>query len=254
MIDFLRYDFGYSWPWTYGHLIVAIVSGAAAALAWWSHRRVIAGIFAVLCAWAAAGALLVHGPMGFSRPLTLPTEDFLPSGGGHVLDAGAGSGRATIMVLQSRPRSTVVALDIYSGYYGIDDNTPDRLMANARAAGASGRVEARVGDIRAMPFEAGSFDAAVSTYVIDHLNRDGVNRSLAEIARVLRPDGQFLMMIINPDLWVRVAFPHLAAHGYFGPGAPAERWRTALDAAGLPVVEQGTRPGTLYFLAKKGRA
>ena len=25
MMDFFRYDFDYSWPWTYGHLIAAIV-------------------------------------------------------------------------------------------------------------------------------------------------------------------------------------------------------------------------------------
>ena len=35
MLDFLRYDFGYSWPITRGHLIVFLVFAAAAALCYW---------------------------------------------------------------------------------------------------------------------------------------------------------------------------------------------------------------------------
>ena len=251
MMDLFRYDFGYTWPWTYGHLLASVGFAALAALAWWLRRRAIALILGAGAAWAIAGFLIVHGPMGLSRPLTLPSDAFLPSGEGRVLDAGAGSGRATLMVLLARPRATVVALDIFSAGYGIGGNTPERLLANARVAGAGDRVETRIGDMREMPFEAASFDAAVSTYAIDHLDREGVRRSLAEIARVLRPDGQFLLMVINPDASIRIAFPHLAAHGYFGTGAPAERWLTALDAAGLGAVEHGSTPGTLYFLSKK---
>ena len=39
---------------------------------------------------------------------------------------------------------------------------PDRLSSNIRAAGAENRLEIRPGDLREMPFEAGSFDAAAS--------------------------------------------------------------------------------------------
>jgi len=42
----------------------------------------------------------------------------------------------------------------------------------------------------------------VSAAAIDHLNREGVERTLAEVSRVLRPDGQFLLMVVNPDVWV----------------------------------------------------
>ena len=70
-------------------------------------------------------------------PLELPTERFpRGTGRGTVLDAGAGSGRSSLMVLLERPESRVLALDLYEGYFGIDDNNPDRLLANAAKAGA----------------------------------------------------------------------------------------------------------------------
>jgi SAM-dependent methyltransferase len=231
--------------------MAAVVFGALAILTWRVRSpRWIPISAGALALWAIGGAAVVHGPFGFSRPLELPTQAFLPSGSGRVLDGGAGSGRATLMVLLARPQSTVTAVDIFSEAYGIDGNTPDRLRDNAARAGVAIRLEVVTGDLREMPLPPASFDAAVSAYVIDHFNRDGVVRSLSEIARVLRPQGQFLLIVINPDKYVRYAFPFLFAHGYFGPRTPSELWRTRLTTAGFAVQEEGTQPGTLYFLCK----
>ena len=81
----------------------------------------------------------------------------------------------------------MTAVDIYSGYFGIDDNTPARIMANARVAGVDARLDVKTADMRAMPFADSSYDAAVSAFVIDHLDREGVTRSMSEASRVLRP-------------------------------------------------------------------
>jgi SAM-dependent methyltransferase len=132
----------------------------------------------VLSIWGLCGAYIVHGPLRFSRPVALPTERFLPTGSGRVLDAGAGSGLSTLMVLLSRPAAKVVALDRFTGYYAIVDNTPDQLRANARAAGADERVEIEVGDMREMPFEDGSFDGVVSVAALDHLLSDPEGESV----------------------------------------------------------------------------
>ena len=251
-MDFFRYDFDYAWPWTYGHLIAAALFFL---LAWLTRfiglSRGFTVLFGLLGVWAVGSACIIHGPLRFSRPLALPTQAFLSSSGGRVLDAGAGSGRSALMVLLERPGARVVALDRFAGYYGIVDNTPGRLQANARAAGVEGRLEATVGDMRSMPFENASFDAAVSAYAIDHLGSDDVTRTFSEVNRVLKPNGELLLMVVNPDLWVRVALPFLHGHGYFGGRAFPERWRARLNAAGLHVVEEGTQPATLYFLARK---
>ena len=155
------------------------------------------------------------------------------------------------MVLLTRPTSRILALDLYEGYFGISDNKPNRLFANAEKAGVSGRIEARVGDVRAMPLEDNSFEAAVSAYVIDHLSREGVEQSLSEIRRVLRPNGEFLLMVINPDIWIQIAYPFFVRHGDFFSETDHQRWQSALIQAGFEIIEQGTSPGTLYLLASK---
>lgn len=246
------YDFGYPWWMTWGHLIPLVLFGLLAFTAWRrAWRTWIVAASGVLAAWGLVGYLIVSQVLVTSLPLPLPTPRFLPNGSGRVLDLGAGSGRATLMVLQTRPKATVVAVDLYRGYWGIDDNTPERLKRNAAAGGVGGRVEVQVADMRKLPFADGSFDAAVSSFAIDHLRREGVAQALRETARVLRPGGQILIVNLRADAWIRIAFPSLPGHGYFGRTQDARSWRAALGDAGFDVVEQGTQPGSVYYLGQR---
>jgi ubiquinone/menaquinone biosynthesis C-methylase UbiE len=108
----------------------------------------------------------------------------------------------------------------------------------------------QVGDMRQIPFADDSFDAAVSSFAIDHLNREGVTRALSEAHRILRPGGEFLFIVLNVDRWVKLAYPLPHGHGYFSGAPPEEHWRRALEGAGFEVVEIGTQPATLYLLAR----
>ena len=248
MLSIFKYDFGYSWPITYGFalpLLLGIVLAAVAA--WRGWRPWVSIVSAVIIVWSAAALYVTNVVWGINRPVTLPTERFLSNGAGHVLDAGAGSGRAAVGVLLARPQTTVTGLDIYQGYAGIDDNTPARFMKNVQIAGANGRADARTGDARQMPFADGSFDAVVSSYMIDHLGRDGRAKALLEVARVLKAHGEFLLLIVNTDWWTWLVSPPMAHH--FRPD-PA-RWRADLDRAGFAVEEEGRQPVTLYWLARK---
>ena len=245
------YDFGYSWPFTRGHMIVFMVFALIALVAWrrgWK-RWIMAGA-TLVAVWGLAGWFIVHE--GLEKPIPLPTPQFLASGTGRVLDMGAGSGRSTLMVLLARPQARVTALDLYSGYFGIDDNTPARLLANARVAGAEKRVDAKVGDMRQMPFEAATFDAALSAFAIDHLRSSDIPIALNEAARVLKPRGQFLYMGLNVDAYVFIAFPPFHGHGgYWTRSETAAKWRGLLEGAGFDVVAEGTQPGTIYVLGQK---
>lgn len=243
------YDFGYSWPYTYGHLLVFLVGAVVAAVCYrrgWFGR---AGVAALVAAWGLAGGFIVHYALQLNEPLRMPTETFATTG--RVLDLGAGSGRATVGLLLARPGTSVTSLDIYRGYYGIEDNTPERLRRNARAAGVESRVEVETGDMRKMRFEARSFDAAMSVAAMDHLGWPDIEQSLRETARVVKPGGQLLIVSLNSDWWVRLAMPvAIHGHGYWGESQNVERWRGALDRAGFDIVEIGTRPATLYLVAK----
>jgi SAM-dependent methyltransferase len=243
------YEFGYSWFIGYGlavPLALAVALGAAAV--WRRWPRWIAALAGLVAVWAATGLFLINVVFGINQPMELPTPRFLPSGAGRVLDAGAGSGRAAIGVLLARPKATITALDLYEGYWGIDDNTPERFMRNARVAGVADRAEALAGDMRDMPFADGEFDAVVSSYAIDHLRGDDLDAALIEVVRVLKPGGQFLVLIVNADWLTWTASPHAIAHH---PRPDPARWRSLLERVGFAVEEEGTRPATLYFLAAK---
>src|SRR5512133_1263839 len=114
MTSWFRYDFGYSWPFTVGHLLVF---AAALAIAAFGARRGwrpwLVGVFALLAAWGLAGWVVMHHAVQINEPVQLPTGAFLASGEGRVLDLGAGSGRATVGVLLARPRARVTAVDMY---------------------------------------------------------------------------------------------------------------------------------------------
>jgi SAM-dependent methyltransferase len=138
-------------------------------------------------------------------------------------------------------------VDIYSGYWGIDENTPERFMRNARIAGVAERAAARVGDMRDLPFSHAEFDAVVSSYAIDHLPRDERSKAIAEVARVLKPGGEFLLLIVQVDWTTWLVSPLLAHH----PSQDPEPWRALLQRNGFSLEEEGMRFTTLYFLAKK---
>ena len=246
------YDFGYSWMLLWGYLIPICIGAAVGALGFrWSWRRWMIGLGVAFALWGCVGLVVLHVLGGLNAPLVLPSQRFMATDTGHFLDIGAGSGRAAIGVLLARPHTRATAIDLYEGYFGIDDNTPARLMANARIGGVDTRVEAQAGDARKIPFADGMFDAAVSTYAIDHLRRSEIPTALKEVARVLKPDGEFLLEIVNQDFWVRVSMPvphfGLAAHR---PQDPAQ-WHRILEDAGFQVVEEGTKPATLYWVARK---
>lgn len=246
---FTTYDFGYHWLVGYGLVIPLALAAAVGGVAVWRRwPRWIAAVAGVVALWAAAGIFLINVVFGINRPIEIPTERFLASGSGRVLDAGAGSGRAAVGVLLARPQTRVTGLDIYSGFWGIDENTPERFMANARIAGAADRAEAHTGDVREMPFSDGEFDAVVSSYVIDHLRQDGIVKAIAEVARVLKARGEFLLMIVHVNWVTWLISPHAIAHH---PRQDPARWRAFLDQGGFEVEEAGTQPATLYFLARK---
>jgi SAM-dependent methyltransferase len=250
MFDAFRYDFGYNFWVAYGHVVPLTIFGLLAALAVWQGWRWMAVLCGGGAAWSVFGLVVTHALFHINSPAPLPTERFLAAGTGHVLDAGAGSGRGAIGLALARPKVTVTALDIYQGNYGIDDNTPEHLMKNARIAGVADRVDARRGDMRDMPFAPATFDAAISIAAIDHLRHEGIVRSLAEVSRVLKPGGEFLLEIVRVDLWSWLASPHAMAHHRT---QNPEEWRSMLGAAGMDVLEQGTQPATWYFLARKVR-
>src|ERR1039457_5773760 len=253
-------NFGYSWYWTYGHLLVTAI---VLPLFWLGFARrwpkLLVAILGAVTLWSVVAFLAVRFGVNMNGRMPLPTESFLPSGSGRVLDIAAGTGRSTLMVLDGPPRTFVVVLDSFSEEYvrhfGNQENgkqVPDQgrqsLLENLKAAGVEQRAAIQAGDMRQMPIESASFDGVVSAYAIDHLNRDGMRKALGEASRVLKPGGQFLLMVIAKDLWFNLTwgplFPHTRPPG-------RDRWAGFLRNPEFKFRDPGTRPAPLSFLPQK---
>ena len=96
--------------------------------------------------------------------------------GAVVLDAGCGSGR--IFRYELAPGCRVVGVDIGAELRD-NPNVADRIR----------------GDVQRLPFADASFDAVLAGHVVEHLSRPGV--AMAEVARVLKPGGRFLLLTPN---------------------------------------------------------
>jgi ubiquinone/menaquinone biosynthesis C-methylase UbiE len=116
----------------------------------------------------------------------------------RVLDAGCGDG----VFARAVAAPEVIGVD-----------SAPAMVERARSRG----VDAREGDIQALPFGDGEFDVVVCNWTLYHLQ--DLDRGLAEIARVLRPGGRFVGIYNRErhmeELWSRVR-PELGAANDYG--------------------------------------
>ncbi|HKP21713.1 MAG TPA: class I SAM-dependent methyltransferase [Thermoleophilaceae bacterium] len=131
---------------------------------------------------------------------------------GSVIDCGMGPGRL-LVELERRGWSVT----------GVDASA--EMVARARARLPAHADQLLQGRLESLPFPSETFDAAVSTGVIEYV--EDVPRALAEMARVLLPGGVFVISMPNPRA-LRMLWRHRAVHataravkGRFRFGRPA---------------------------------
>jgi SAM-dependent methyltransferase len=112
--------------------------------------------------------------------------------GGRVLDWGTGNGHFSFFLTHAGYRATAFSLEPRSQAAWLDEPW-ERFVAGAAAE-----------PVR-LPFEDAAFDAVASVGVLEHVRETGgrEDRSLAEIARVLRPGGVFVCVHFpNRGSWI----------------------------------------------------
>jgi ubiquinone/menaquinone biosynthesis C-methylase UbiE len=109
-----------------------------------------------------------------------------PRSGERVLDVGSGPGFLAAAIAESTGPSGAVC--------GVDISQPLLAAAGAHCAGQPW-IEFREADATKLPFADATFDAVISTQVLEYV-RD-VDAALAEIRRVVRSDGR--VVIVDTD-------------------------------------------------------
>jgi tRNA (cmo5U34)-methyltransferase len=128
---------------------------------------------------------------------------------GRVLDLGCGDGRLTALVLEAYPESTAVCVDM----------SPPMLEAAMARFEGDPRVTFLTHDLDdPLPFDAGSFDAVITSLAVHHVSDERKRALYAEIAALLTPGGGFGNLEI-------VASPTQELH---------DRWRDEMGARDDP--------------------
>jgi SAM-dependent methyltransferase len=140
--------------------------------------------------------------------------------GARVLDAGAGEGQYRDAFALQR----YVGLDL-----GIGDAAWDYSELDA------------VGDLAALPFRSGVFDAALNIVTLEHVREPA--RVVQEIARVLKPHGRLL--IAAPHQWEE----HQEPHDYYRYTRYGLRY--LLERAGFEGIEVEPVGGIFRMLSRR---
>jgi ubiquinone/menaquinone biosynthesis C-methylase UbiE len=129
--------------------------------------------------------------MGMNRPnsrMVIELAKIKP--GDKVLDVGCGTGNLTLTAR------------IYAGasgsVYGIDPSPEMIDVARKKARRSGSETVFDVGLIEKIAFPDATFDVVISRLVIHHLPDDLKRQGFAEILRVLKPGGFFLLADFNP--------------------------------------------------------
>lgn len=125
-----------------------------------------------------------------------------PHDGERVLEIGFGHGQTLLDAAGRAPGAHFAGIDVSATAEGA-------ATRRCRALIDAGQLELKTGDAGAMPWDAATFDSALSVHTIYFWPEPAV--PLAEVRRVLRPGGRFVLGMRERSDAALASFP---AHTY----------------------------------------
>jgi SAM-dependent methyltransferase len=126
---------------------------------------------------------------------------------GRVLDVGCGDGITDLGIALRRPAREFIGIDPFRGYERLGEildaaQVPSDVVPDT--------LEFMPADANHLPFPDDHFDVVLSWGSLEHI-AGGYGRALAEIRRVLRPDGLFF---VHPGLYYSDVGGHLGEFAF----------------------------------------
>ena len=243
----LEYDFGWGFASRWGFFIgwISFLMMSVGTLIISRSLYILSGLLFLVALQLFMGDLVVRRIHNMDSELVLPYVDLLTAGKNLVLDVGCGAGRTSIAVSKILKNGRIIAVDTFGAPY-IDDGGKKLLEKNLKVANVTDKVEIQTQDITALKFEKETFDAAVSSYVIDHLGKDQL-KALKEINRVLKKNGKLLLIIMLPNYAAIMVFNIISILVL----TSRKKWNQLFKEAMFTCIDGGDLNGGHYFLLEK---
>ena len=121
-------------------------------------------------------------------------------GGAHVLEVGCGEGAGAQTLLTRFGAARVTAIDL----------DPAQVRRAERRLRGESRAEVQLGDVTALPVPDASVDAVADFGIVHHV--PDWRSAISEVARVLKPGGQFVFEEVTSHALDRATYRLLFEH------------------------------------------
>jgi ubiquinone/menaquinone biosynthesis C-methylase UbiE len=161
--------------------------------------------------------------------------------GHHVLDVGCGTGSLIVMLKQQYPALQVV---------GLDPDPKALRRAQTKLTRAAVSVQLDQGFADRLPYQQGSFDRVISSFMFHHLEEEERESTSREVLRVLKPGGSFHLLDFIPANGAHGFFERLIAGHALMKSNTDERILQLLRRAGFTNVTKAKEGSMLFGLMR----